>query len=211
MPRSKELSEQMRAQSRSRILKEARKLFAEKGFFNCKMSEIAQAAEMSQGNLYWYFNSKEHLLQSILSEGFEAHEAMTSQVAGLSLPGKDQLLELIERSIDLYSQQNAFITILLSLLAHGGMPFIEELGFDMARIGLQYHRHLGKIFTDACNEGIVADLDPDTLTMLFYAFFNGLIITYGEEWAQVPRSVLRESILRLLGAEPGRIELESST
>jgi AcrR family transcriptional regulator len=211
MPRSKELSQQMRAQSRSRILNEARRIFAEKGFFNCKMSEIAQAADMSQGNVYWYFDSKEHLLQSILSEGFEAHEEMVSQVAALPLPEKGRLLELIERSIDLYSQQNAFTTILLSLMAHGGTPFIEELGFDMSKIGMQYHRHLGKIFTEARTDRIVADLDLNTLIMFFYAFFNGLIITYGEQWAQIPRSVLRESILRLLGSETGSANQDTSS
>ena len=211
MPRSKEQSEQMRIQSRNRILDAARDLFAEKGFFNCKISEIAQEAEMSQGNVYWYFESKEHLLKTILSEGFDTHEEMTGEVVALPKSGQVQLQELIDRSIDLYKKQRAFITILLSLMAHSGTPFIQKLGFNMLEIGMRYHNNLEKIFTRARAEGVVSDLDPKTLTMFFYAFFNGLIITYGDQWTQQPKPILRDSVLRLLGAKIGNVSVRPSS
>ncbi len=201
MPRSKEQSEQMRTRSRTRILEEAKKLFAEKGFFNCKMSEISQAAEMSQGNVYWYFRSKEDLLRTILTEGFDTHEEMTHQVAVLSISSQEQLMELIDRSIDLYQKQITFFTILLSLMAHSGTPFLQELGFDMPEIGMRYHNNLEKIFAKGRADGVVSDLDPKLLTMFFYALFNGLVLTYGDQWAQFPKTVLKDSMLRLLGAE----------
>jgi AcrR family transcriptional regulator len=201
MPRSKKQSEQMRIRSRTRILDEARKLFAEKGFFNCKISEIARAAEMSQGNVYWYFKSKEDLLVTILSEGFGSHEEMTQEVSALPLSSQEQLIELIDRSMDLYQKQSSFFTILLSLMAHSGTPFIRELGFNMPEIGMRYHSNLEKIFAKGRADGVVINLDPKTLTMFFYAFFNGLIITYGDQWAQFPKPLLRDSVLRLLGAD----------
>lgn len=201
MPRSKEQSKQMRTRSRSRILKEATKLFAEQGYFNSKMTDIATASDMSQGNVYWYFESKEDLLRTILAEGFDKHEEMTSEVAALPFSGEDQLLNLVERSLDLYQEQKAFVTILISLMAHRGTPFIEQLGFDMLEIGRRYHNNLERIFTKARAEGVVANLDPTVLTMFFYAFFNGFIITYGEQWSELPRNVLVDAVLKLLGSK----------
>ena len=198
MPRSKEQSEQMRIRSRTRILEEAKTLFAEKGYFNCRISDIAGAAEMSQGNVYWYFESKEYILKTILSEGFDTHEEMTGEVAALPLSGQEQLLELIDRSIELYQKQSAFITILLSLMAHSGAPFIQELGFNMPEIGTRYHSNLEKIFSKARAEGAVANLEPHALTMFFYAFFNGLIITYGDQWSELPKNILQKAVLKLL-------------
>jgi TetR/AcrR family fatty acid metabolism transcriptional regulator len=201
MPRSKEQSEQMRIRSRTRILEEAQSLFAEQGYFNSRISDIANAAEMSQGNVYWYFNSKADLLKTILSEGFDAHEEMTRKVAALPVSAEEQLVALIDISIKLYQKQSSFVRILLSLMAHRGTSYIEELGFDMQEIGMRYHQNLEKIFTKALAEGAVVDLDPHILTMFFYAFFNGLIITYGDQWATLPKKILKEAVLNLLAGD----------
>jgi hypothetical protein len=96
-------------------------------------------------------------------------------------------------------------------MAHSGTPFIQELGFNMPDIGMRYHNNLEKIFTGARAEGVVSDLDPMTLTMFFYAFFNGLIITYGDQWTQQPKPILRDSVLRLLGAETKNIDVHPSS
>ena len=85
MARGKEISQQMREQSRAQILDAARKLFAERGYFNCKVSDIAKEANMSQGNVYWYFSSKEDVLKAVLSEGFGRIESLLADAA--SRPG----------------------------------------------------------------------------------------------------------------------------
>ena len=50
MPRNKALSEQMRAESREKILSTARALFAEYSYAGCSMSDIASRAKMSKAN-----------------------------------------------------------------------------------------------------------------------------------------------------------------
>ena len=70
-PRNKELSEQMREEARTALLAAAGKLFADQGYFKSKVSDVARAAGMSQGNVYWYFASKEELLKALLADGFD--------------------------------------------------------------------------------------------------------------------------------------------
>jgi AcrR family transcriptional regulator len=36
---------------------------------------------MSQGNVYWYFSSKEELLKAVLADGFETLGALMQQAA----------------------------------------------------------------------------------------------------------------------------------
>jgi AcrR family transcriptional regulator len=199
MPRSKEASERMRAQSRAQILSAARRLFAERGYFQCKVSDIAREAGMSQGNVYWYFSGKEEVLKAILEEGFGAIEAMTREVAAQSGTARERLDLLIERALALYDEQGNFTTILLSLMAHGGAPFLAELGFDMLQIGTAYHQHLTLVFEQARAEGVVADLDPDVLVMFFFAFLNGMMITYADQWPTLPPDLIRAAVLGLLG------------
>ncbi|WP_067168574.1 TetR/AcrR family transcriptional regulator [Microtetraspora niveoalba] len=63
------------------FLEAARQVFAEKGYFNAKISDIAQAAGKSPGSFYNYYENKEELLEALL-EQFSAEvleESLKSQ------------------------------------------------------------------------------------------------------------------------------------
>ena len=62
-------SEVPRPQSkRERILRAATDVFAQSGYFNAKVSEIAKAAGVADGTIYLYFDGKEDLLTSIFRD-----------------------------------------------------------------------------------------------------------------------------------------------
>lgn len=199
MVRGEKASEQMRSQSQAQILSAARKLFAENGYYNCKVADIAREAGMSQGNLYWYFPSKEDVLKSVLTNGFDSVESLladTAQQPGNALSKLDYLLE---RYLVFAQEQGEFSAIFLSLLGHGGIPLMRQLGFDTVEIGMRYHQHLSAILAQARDEGVVADIDPNLLTVFYFSFFNGLLLTYRDDWMMVPPELIRQAVLRMLG------------
>ena len=53
---------------RFRILKAAVKVFAHRGFYNAKVSQIAQNAGIADGTIYLYFKNKDEILISIFEE-----------------------------------------------------------------------------------------------------------------------------------------------
>lgn len=53
---------------RERILRAAIDVFAQSGYFNAKVSQIARAAGVADGTIYLYFESKEDLLISVFRE-----------------------------------------------------------------------------------------------------------------------------------------------
>src|SRR3954462_2866258 len=56
---------------RERILDAAVKVFADKGFYNAKVSEIARVAGVADGTIYLYFKSKDDLLISLFEDRME--------------------------------------------------------------------------------------------------------------------------------------------
>lgn len=54
-----------------RILDAAVKVFAQKGFFNAKVSEIAKEARVADGTIYLYFKSKDDILIHLFEEEME--------------------------------------------------------------------------------------------------------------------------------------------
>lgn len=53
-----------------KILQAAVKVFAEKGFFNSRISEIAKEANVADGTIYLYFKNKDDILISLFEKEF---------------------------------------------------------------------------------------------------------------------------------------------
>src|SRR5690554_4621286 len=64
-------AEKKRSDKRKRILDGALKAFALKGFYNTKVSEIAQEAGVADGTIYLYFKNKDDLLISLFEDRME--------------------------------------------------------------------------------------------------------------------------------------------
>jgi AcrR family transcriptional regulator len=70
-PKTKEQFEAVRQKSIEKITDSAVKLFAEYGYLNVSINQIAKTAGVSQGLMYNYFNSKEALLLYIIRSMME--------------------------------------------------------------------------------------------------------------------------------------------
>ena len=53
-----------------KIIQAAVKVFAEKGFYNSRVSEIAKEANVADGTIYLYFKNKDDILISLFEEEF---------------------------------------------------------------------------------------------------------------------------------------------
>ncbi|GAA3374637.1 TetR family transcriptional regulator [Streptomyces sannanensis] len=69
-------------QTRSLILETALRLFQERGYDKTTMRAIAQEAGVSVGNAYYYFASKEHLVQGFYDRIGKQHQAAVEEALG---------------------------------------------------------------------------------------------------------------------------------
>ena len=58
-------------QTREKILRVAKKVFARKGFDGARVDEIAQKAKVNKALIYYYFKSKEEILEEIMKQFLE--------------------------------------------------------------------------------------------------------------------------------------------
>jgi AcrR family transcriptional regulator len=66
--------------TRALIVDTALRLFAERGYDRTTMRAIATEAGVSVGNAYYYFNSKEHLVQGFYDRIAEAHAEAAAEI-----------------------------------------------------------------------------------------------------------------------------------
>lgn len=74
---------------RQRILRAAIDVFASKGFFAARMTDVAHKAQVADGTLYLYFEGKEHLLVSIFDDVLSRFiERLRHELANLEDPAQ---------------------------------------------------------------------------------------------------------------------------
>ncbi|MCJ7684223.1 MAG: TetR/AcrR family transcriptional regulator, partial [Desulfobacteraceae bacterium] len=72
-----------------RIIEAATKVFAKKGFYQSKISEIAKEAKVAVGTIYIYFENKDDILISLFEEQMKAViDNMEDQISGIDDPAK---------------------------------------------------------------------------------------------------------------------------
>jgi TetR/AcrR family transcriptional regulator, fatty acid metabolism regulator protein len=76
----------------SKIINAATKVFAKKGFFNARISDIAKEAKVADGTIYLYFNNKFDILISVFEEEIGS---LIEQVQKL-LAGEDDPRRMLE-------------------------------------------------------------------------------------------------------------------
>ncbi|HKV54430.1 MAG TPA: helix-turn-helix domain-containing protein [Candidatus Binataceae bacterium] len=91
--------------SRDEILKAATKLFADRGFHETSMAEVARAAGVSKALIFWHFKTKEELFVAVLGRLLEPYVIDFAEEAG-ALDEKAQILKLIESYL-LFVRDNA--------------------------------------------------------------------------------------------------------
>lgn len=110
------------ARTRARILEAALSLFSERGFEGTTMRAVAERADVSVGSAYYYFASKEHLVQGYYERSHDEHMA----VCGPRLEGvtdfKKRLLVVHESKLETIESYHAFAGKLFAVAADPKSP-----------------------------------------------------------------------------------------
>lgn len=94
--------------TRSAIIDAALELFLEGGYEQTTMRAIAERAGVSLGNAYYYFASKEHLIQGFYDRVGETHRAQARLLLADDDELASRLLTVLETWIDLMAPYRVF-------------------------------------------------------------------------------------------------------
>src|SRR5215475_13723089 len=89
---------------RERILGSAMRVFASKGFFGAKVSDIADDAGVADGTIYLYFKSKDDLLISLFEEQMERVNVELLRAMDGAERAPDKLRRFIHAYMDLVAE-----------------------------------------------------------------------------------------------------------
>ena len=76
------MNEKNNQDTRKAIIEASMRLFAQRGYHGTSVAQIAEATNLTKGALYWYFDSKDAIIISILDQVFERETAYVWGYAG---------------------------------------------------------------------------------------------------------------------------------
>jgi TetR/AcrR family transcriptional regulator, fatty acid metabolism regulator protein len=110
---------------RERILDAAVKVFAAEGFYNAKVSQIAQAAGVADGTIYLYFKSKDDLLIQLFEDRMERVNANLRAALASETTAAAQLKRVVKLHLALVGE-NRDMAEVISVELRQSSKFIRE-------------------------------------------------------------------------------------
>ena len=117
-----ELATEKGARTRAHILDTALRLFHERGWRETTMRAVATEAGVSLGNAYYYFSSKESLIQAIYARSHEEHADASADVLANETAFGERLRGVMRAKLDTLAPYHRFAAVLFSTAADPASP-----------------------------------------------------------------------------------------
>jgi TetR/AcrR family transcriptional regulator, fatty acid metabolism regulator protein len=103
---------------RERILRAAVDVFAEHGYFNARVAQIAKAAGVADGTIYLYFEGKEDLLITIFREHTRGYlQTLEERMTGVE-PAEDRLRCAVRHHLETLGRDRSLAVVSQVELRH---------------------------------------------------------------------------------------------
>jgi TetR/AcrR family transcriptional regulator, cholesterol catabolism regulator len=173
------------ARTRVRILDAAAHVLSVKGYAGTRLSDVAEYAEIQAPAIYYYFPSREDLIEEVMFSGIADMRKHLLEVLA-ALPPESAPLDRIMAAVDAHLRHELELSdyTTASIRNSGQVP--ERLRTRQLKEEVGYNAIWSQLFDDAAAEGqLRSDLDPRMVQALVVGSLNWTV-----EWWNPRRSSL---------------------
>jgi TetR/AcrR family fatty acid metabolism transcriptional regulator len=182
------------ADKREAILRAAIKVFAQKGYFNSKVADIAKEAGIADGTVYLYFKSKDEILHSIFDRAMEEFIA----------EGKREIAPIkeadrrLERIAQLHLEKlgaDRDLAVVFQVELRGSTVFMEEFsGGGFA----EYLDIIRRTISEGQKSGVFrTDLKPITAAKILYGALDEMVTNWILSKRAYPLAPMADEVLKV--------------
>lgn len=139
------------------IMSVAARVFAEKGYYATTISDLADAAGIAKGTIYWYFSNKRSIMAAILDDITEEITETFSRAMEGAPDGLEAVLRCVEPAFRLLEKHGPIY--LMYFREIGSTDAILQDKFR--RVYKVVHRGTRNALQSGIEEGVVRSVNPD--------------------------------------------------
>jgi TetR/AcrR family transcriptional regulator, cholesterol catabolism regulator len=175
--------------TRQRILDAAAHVLSRKGYAGTRLTDVAEVAEIQAPAIYYYFPSREELLEEVMWSGI-ARLIEHVQARLDALPPEATAMDRIEVAVESQLQYELEISDYSTAAIRNGAQIPEDIRVRFTAEAARYFDIWRKLLHDAEHDGeLRPDLDPRAARMLVLGALNWAV-----EWWNPRRDSLQQVI-----------------
>lgn len=160
---------------RERILRAAIRVFARKGFYATRVSEIAKAAGVADGTIYLYFENKDDVLVSIFEDRITKLIAVLRGELEAEVPFDAKFRRVIELQLGLLEGQRDLAEVVTVNLRQSSR-LLKQFATPLFT---EYLDVIAGLVADGQREGVVrADVSPRVVARALWGALDGVAVTW---------------------------------
>jgi AcrR family transcriptional regulator len=140
--RTRAVTDEAKERRRAVILAAAKRVFAKHGYHATTMADVAKAARISYGSVYWYFDSKEALFHALMDSeelALRRHIDAALESSGDGTDGEEAFRVSVRATFEFFEADRDVVKLLFR---------------DSLVLGQRFDRHLAGIY-----EGFIGDIE----------------------------------------------------
>jgi TetR/AcrR family transcriptional regulator, acrAB operon repressor len=172
--------------TRATLLKTALTVFSAKGYSAATLDDVAKAAKMTRGAIYWHFKSKADLYNTLVEEVSARGTAVVQQAIAEGGPLIEILRRIFVRQCALIEEDKEARAVMeLALFKTGLDPDLQAGRKNQLEAGNALIEGVAAAMQQGVAQGVLRnDIDPADMARAFIAFENGAI----QVWLASPKS-----------------------
>ena len=173
---------------RAQILEKAAQLFCVKGYDSTSMSDIADEVGITKAGLYYFVESKEHLLYLITDYGLDLLDEMVREPLKAKEDPEELLRELIERHVHMVLHRPREVTIIL----HERTALTGVYREKILQRKKDYINFVRDVLVQLRERGQATEVDPTAATFFLLGSLNWIYQWYKEDGRLTEADLVRE-------------------
>ena len=192
-PRNVEKDQQMREARIEHILACALQTIAKRGIDSANIKDIAKEAQLSVGNVYNYFKSKDDIFNEVLLRGQISYGKTITRYVDLDMDPREKLFGICTGWLS--AKWNWAFTIMLQSIRtnHAVNPEIKAVA---TRRFTENLNPLADIMQQGQIEGVIIQGEPRQLAFYFVSLIQGLTLQLAPGY-EIPIEIEPENIVKL--------------
>ncbi|MBA7620523.1 Fatty acid metabolism regulator protein [subsurface metagenome] len=170
--------ERERLARKREILEAAQRVFAQKGFHQATIDEIAKEAELAKGTIYLYFKNKRELFYSLVEEKTEYLMNLIRKEAKKKEGPVEKLSAITRHQLGFYEANRDFFKIITSESSRFELGLKDELRKRIMDRYLKYIDVVARVIEEGIKEGRFKALDAKKVA----ATLRGIIDALAFQW-----------------------------
>lgn len=167
-------------QTREDLLNAALRVFSNKGYAAAKLEDIAKAAGVTRGAVYWHFGGKAQLFHALVRERFTKINDVLSQTFTLGGSPFERLRRVLVQSLQLVEEEPEYRSILeLTMFKMERTPELEAGLREKMEAAWAFQDTITGLIRSGIRQGdFRKDVSPNHASFTAVAFMNGAIMMW---------------------------------